>query len=36
MNWSKKQIQWYGFLIAVLGILLGISATLSIQNILNL
>lgn len=28
MNWTKKQIQWYGAFMALLGLLLGISLSL--------
>jgi len=36
MNWTKKQIQTYGIFLAILGILIGISATLMVQALLAL
>jgi len=35
MNWTKKQTQWYGAFCAVLGLLIGISGTIFIQQILK-
>lgn len=35
MNWTKKQTQWYGAFCVLLGVLLGISATMMVLSILN-
>jgi hypothetical protein len=35
MNWTKKQTQWYGAFMAILGIALGISGTMMVLAILN-
>jgi hypothetical protein len=32
MNWTKKQTQWYGVFCAVLGLLIGITGTILIQQ----
>ena len=36
MNWDKKQVQFYGVVIAILGILIGISGTIFIQQLLKI